>query len=97
MISAGGYQICPEKAYTDQWWGFSVPLKYNKYMVLVQVGAEVAGGAFLSRLVYLTRAFELGGKSLFSARSSQAKHGNNAPRLLKKEYDRGHTLVSRRG
>ena len=27
MISARSYQICPKKAYTDQWWGFSVPLK----------------------------------------------------------------------
>ena len=26
MISAGGYQICPEKAYTDQWWGLLDPL-----------------------------------------------------------------------
>ena len=26
MISAGGYQIWTEKAYTDQWWGVSVPL-----------------------------------------------------------------------
>ena len=27
MISAGGYQICPENAYTDQWWGLWDPLK----------------------------------------------------------------------
>ena len=27
MISAGGYQICPEKAYTDQWWGLWDPLR----------------------------------------------------------------------
>lgn len=25
MISAGGYQICPEKACTDHWWGLWDP------------------------------------------------------------------------